>query len=307
MRSPLAIGLAAVLSVVVTILPGVRARGQEPASPTFRASADSVSVDVSVRRDGRPVTGLLAPDFELIDNGVAQAITELSYEKLPIDVTVALDVSASVSGPVLEQLRRAVRQLRDDLDARDRLKLLTFNMQTTRLVDFVPAKTPIDAQLESITASGSSSIFDVVSVALASPVAPDRRQLIMLFTDGKDSTSIVTPAVLIDMARLTSPTIAIFLGGKTTGVVFATEPTTPPAYRQLYDQLAAETGGVVAIVTGESRIQTMFQRVLADFRSSYVLHFAPRGVARDGPHTLAVRVNRPGTFEVRARAGYVWR
>lgn len=298
MKAALAIGVAVVLSV------------HDQASPTFRASADSVSVEVSVRRDGRPVTGLLAADFELLDNGVAQAITEISYEKLPIDVTVALDVSASVSGAVLEQLRSAVRQLRDDLDSRDRLKLMPFNMQTIRLVDFVPAKTSIDAQLDSISPSGSSSIFDVVAVALASPVAPDRRQLIMLFTDGMDSTSIVTPAVLIDMARRTSPTVAIVLGGVTTGGVFAAAPSIPPAYRQLYDQLAAETGGTVSVVTGESRIRTMFQRALAEFRSSYVLHFAPKGVASGGAHTLAVRVKqpgRPGTFEIRARAGYLWR
>jgi len=46
--------------------------------------------------------------------------------------------------------------------------------------------------------------------------------------------------------------------------------------------------------------------MVQDFRSSYVLFFTPRGVERAGPHTLEVRVKRPGV-EVRARRGYIWR
>ena len=79
---------------------------------TLRTGADIVSVEASVRREKRPVTGLKITDFELLDNGVPQEISDLSYERLPIDVTVVLDVSASVTGAVLDQLRQSVRQLK---------------------------------------------------------------------------------------------------------------------------------------------------------------------------------------------------
>jgi hypothetical protein len=35
----------------------------------------------------------------VLDNNVRQTVTDLSFEKLPVDVTVALDVSASVTDP----------------------------------------------------------------------------------------------------------------------------------------------------------------------------------------------------------------
>jgi hypothetical protein len=51
-----------------------------------------------VRRDRRAVVSLTAADSELLDNGVRRRISDVTYEKLPIDVTVVLDVSSSVTG-----------------------------------------------------------------------------------------------------------------------------------------------------------------------------------------------------------------
>ena len=100
--------------------------------PTFRSTADAVRVDVSVQRGGRPVAGLTIADFDLVDEGVAQTITSVSYERLPIDVTVALDVSASVSGRLLADLRQSIEQLEGRLREGDRLKLIAFNMRVRR-------------------------------------------------------------------------------------------------------------------------------------------------------------------------------
>jgi VWFA-related protein len=285
------------------------ARQQEPAA-TFRSGADVVSVEASVRRDKRPMTGLKISDFELLDNSVPQEISDLSYERLPIDVTVVLDVSASVTGPVLDQLRQSVRQLKADLGSRDRLKLVAFNMQVRRLVDFEAPASPTDAAFASLSGHGSSAIFDSVAVALAAPAAEGRRHLIVLFSDGQDSSSITDPDVLFDVARRTTPTVAIVLASaipEHMASPFARSPGRPPiTIGRLYDQLARETGGVVVATSPGDSLASMFRRVLADFRSSYVLYFTPRGVDRAGSHTLQVRVKQDGA-EVRARRGYLWR
>jgi len=128
--------ILAVLAVaIVAATPSAAVSQQEPAA-TFRAGTDIVSVEAAVRRDRRPVAGLKIADFQLLDNGVPQQISDVSYERLPIDVTVVLDVSASVTGAVLDQLRQSVRQLKTDLGGSDRLKLVAFNQQVRRLADF---------------------------------------------------------------------------------------------------------------------------------------------------------------------------
>jgi VWFA-related protein len=295
---------------MVAAMPAGAAPQQEPRA-TFRAGADVVAVEAAVRRDKRPVTGLKISDFQLLDNGVPQQISDLNYERLPIDVSVVLDVSASVTGPVLEQLRQSVRQLKADLGPLDRLKLVAFNMQIRRLADFEAPAAATDSAFASLSGRGSSAIFDSVAVQLAGPALEGRRQLVVLFTDGQDSSSITDPEALFDVARRTTATIDIVLAStapeRNSASPFARSPGRPPiTIGRMYDQLARETGGLVVPTAPGENLASTFRRTLADFRASYVLYFTPQGVPQSGSHTLDVRVKQDGT-DVRARRGYVWK
>jgi hypothetical protein len=73
----------------------------------------------------------------------------------------------------------------------------------------------------------------------------------------------------------------------------------------LYRAIAAETGGRLLQITPRDNLSSAFRRILDDFRSSYVLHFVPTGVAAGGVHTLDVQVDREGV-EVRTRTEYEW-
>lgn len=267
----------------------VQSQGQAPA---FVARTDAVTVDVSVRRGTRSVGGLHVSDFEVFDNGVRQSPT-LSVESLPIDVTILLDVSGSVSGPVLDQLRQSVSELRADLKAGDRLRLLAFNMRVVRLIDVDAPPAMIDQVFASLTPGGGSAVLDGLAVALASPIAAERRAFIVAFTDGQDRSSVIAPGQLLDVARRTSPAV---------NAVLATSIKRPED--DLYAALAAETGGHAESLKPGDRLGSAFRRLLTQFRESYVLRYAPTGVERIGTHTIDVRVARPDVV-VRARRGYV--
>src|SRR5262245_25993935 len=202
----------------------------------FRSTAEAVSLEVSVRRSNRTTyTGLKAEDFEVLDNGVKQEIVDVTYGKLPIDVTIALDVSYSVSGSMLERLRRAVTQLMRDMGHEDRLKLILFNARINRVVDFTRDITAVERALTTVSAGGGTTVYDTLSVALVSATAPDRRQLIVCFSDGADSNSTTDPEVLIDVARRTRATI---------GFVLPPPPTMP---------VMSSKNGVLTMITGTAR------------------------------------------------------
>jgi VWFA-related protein len=262
-------------------------------TPAFSASADVVTVGVSVRRGGRPVRDLGLENFALTDNGVPQSLASISYERLPIDLTVVLDVSGSVTGPVLEQLRRAVADVRRSLQPQDRLRLITLSARVRQIVDFDAAPGAVEAAFAAVAPGGASAVLDAIAVALASGGSPDRRQLIVLFSDGRDSSSVSTPDALLAVARATTPTVS---------VVLAT-PARVPSDR-IYTEVAAETGGTVVSLLPTDNLGDSLRSALDQFRSSYVLTYVPIGVERAGAHTLDVRVNQPG-LDVRARRGYV--
>jgi Ca-activated chloride channel family protein len=255
------------------------------------------------------VTGLTAADFELLDNGVSQEITEVAYEKLPIDVTLLLDVSASVTGDVLDQLRRALRQVRADLGPADRLRLITFNMRVRRLVDFGRAPDDMDRALGSLRGMGSSAVFDALAVALSGAGTPGRRRLIVLFSDGQDSGSITEPASLLEVARRSTPTVAFIVRAATAqrpASLLRTSAGAPQTVAALCERIAAETGGIVSALKPDESLSNSFRRMVQEFRSSYVLYFTPRDIESSAAHTIDVRVKRPGV-DVRARRGYVWK
>jgi Ca-activated chloride channel family protein len=294
---------------------GLQARLDQTPQATFRAAASAVVVDVSVRdRSRRPIAGLTANDFQVFDNGVAQRVDEVSYAKLPIDVTVALDVSYSVTGRLLDTLQDSVVQLMRDLGPDDRLKLILFNMRVMRTVDFTSDVRAVERVIREATAGGGTALLDAISVALVSASAPDRRQLIVFFTDGSDSVSTTPPAMLTSVAQRTRATLTfvtpaatttlVTVPGTASGTSTGTRITTGRAGgNPLFPALAAETGGSLLPVSDNSNLSATFRRILADFRSAYVLYYNAQGVERGGYHTIEVKVSRENATVV-ARRGY---
>lgn len=301
------------LAALVAALPAERMGAQEQL-PTFRSMANAVAVDVTVRDSKRKsVIGLKASDFEVYDNGVRQEVAEVSYGKLPIDVTVALDVSFSVTGLMLERLRSGVVTLMRDLAREDRLRLMLFNSRVARVVDFTTDERKVETAIKGAVAGGGTALFDTISVALVSTTPTDRRQLVVVFTDGNDSTSTTQPATVTNVALRTRAAVAMVLPGNGPIVLTGAATTqqvlggikvslTPQLYDGFFQSLALATGGSVVRTNAASDLSSVFRQVLEEFRSAYVLLYDAKGVER-GYHELEVKLKRDG-LTVFARRGY---
>jgi VWFA-related protein len=225
------------------------AHAAQQAPPTFRAGADAVQIEVSVRDRSRPVLGLSATDFLVSDDGVSQRVAAVSYGVKPIDVTVVLDVSLSVTGQMLDRLRRAVRQLMTDRGPEDRLKLIMFNSRVLRVVDFTTDADVVDRAIREASAGGGSSILDAVSVAAVAATDPDRRHLVMIFTDGSDSSSVLTPEVVANVIERTTSAVSAVVTLRN----FATVSNAPGSGTALLQLLARSTGGVYLPILSASQ------------------------------------------------------
>ncbi len=275
-------------------------------SSRFRSQVAAVRVDALVTSGRRPVTGLTAANFELRDNGVLQTITDVHHEMLPLNVVCAFDVSGSVAGVPLGHLKEGLRGVISALGADDRAALLTF-ADRIQLHSALTADRPrLRALADTVTAGGTTSLFDAVFAALALRETDAGRTLLLLFSDGRDTSSWLTARKLVESARRTDVVIypvtirsipLVMFNGR----VRSTQRSEPS--ERLLDALADETGGRVVFASDEAALERTFLEVLSEFRQRYVISYTPTGVSDTGWHTTEVKL-RGKSGEVRARRGY---
>jgi VWFA-related protein len=297
--------------------------------PVFRAAVDAVLVDVEVLDGGRAVTGLATPDFELLDQGVPQAIEAGSLKNVPIDLTLVLDTSGSVEGRRLDRIKSGVRDTAQWLRADDRWRVISVAHVLHEVVPMQPVSTP--TAIDGLQAGGGTALFDAVIAGLMRPRSPGRRQMLVVYTDGDDASSITDAAAMLDVGRLSDAEVHVvvpienardrldavagplFLVNKRSSLidqVTARAEAGPAGSGQLFPnedtftELTARTGGRLFIVDYQDSVGDAFKRILDEYRTSYVLQYTPTGVPREGWHELAVRVKRPGRLQVVARKGY---
>ena len=93
----------------------VRVEGQRPVDlrdKNFRASSELVTTAVTVRdADGRLVTNLTQADFTIEEDSVAQRITQFTNQRVPVSLSLTLDISDSMRGQRDGRRARRARQL----------------------------------------------------------------------------------------------------------------------------------------------------------------------------------------------------
>lgn len=259
-------------------------------SPTFSASREAVRVDVLVSARGRPIAGLQPSDFAISDNGRPQQVDLATFEELPIDLVLTLDMSGSVAGTRLEHLRQAGRGVLKALKPRDRASLVTFSHVVARRVPLTTDLAAVRTALDAAEGSGETALVDGIYASIALGAGEAGRGLIIVFSDGMDTASWLSPDALLDTAKRSN--VVVY-------VVSAGDRHAPP----LLGELAAATGGSLLTVSSTARLEAAFLQILEEYRHRYVVSYSPVGADEAGWHRLEVRV--PGRqATVRARPGY---
>ena len=276
------------------------ATAQSP--PVFRSEVEVVRLEVLVTRNGVPVGGLTAADFEVRDGGTLQTLKPIREEQTPIDVVLALDLSQSVNGTKLEALRDAAGAFLDGLhpsvnalnpgEDGERAALLVFQEQVRLLQPLTPSLGRVRQALQNVTARGSTALLDATYSSLRLLEPGPRRTVIVIFSDGLDSLSWLTSAQVVEAAARSDALIfAVAARGRG-------DPENP-----FLHEVTKATGGRVWTALSERELRPRFLNALDEIRSRYLLSYSPEGVDFPGWHPLTVRLKQ-GKGEVLTRPGY---
>lgn len=326
-RFPAALIVGMVATVGVASAPQ-----QQPQRPTFRAGTDVVTVTAFVRQGNLTVPDLTAADFLVTDNDVRQTVTVIPGEAVPFDLTIVLDLSGSVEC-MLDNLKRQVREVAALLRPDDRLRVVTFSSKIVDVFGFLPGD--VDLPLDTLHAGLLTPLYDAMAMTLMRVRPADRGQLVVLLTDGIDTSSTFTLDGVREIALRSEDVFDLFIVHpspvalpaacgdsdphvNTRGGWLPERPDFIPGARsvagsapieggfptQIMGDIARLTGGEMSELYEREHIPGDLKQAMDDLRASYILQYTVQGVSPKGRHKIAVRINRPGDFSVRARREY---
>jgi VWFA-related protein len=260
-------------------------------TPTFSTRTETVRVDVSVLDRGQVVRGLRAADFEVLDNGVPQRVEFVGFEDTPVGVMLALDMSGSVQGTRLDQLRAAGARMTASLRPTDAAGLIAFSDRVVVRSALTSDPDRLSAALRQPAPGGDTALVDAVYAAMVTGAGTTGRPIVIVFSDGADTASFLAPDLVLDAARRLGPSVyAVTTAGAERG--------------GFLEDLVRLTGGRRFDATLD-RLGETFAAILDESRQRYLLSYTPENVARGGWHELTVRVKGRDRIEIHTRPGYL--
>jgi VWFA-related protein len=261
-----------------------------PEQTTFTSRIDAVRVDVLVTENGRPVEGLTPGDFEVLDNGVRQRVDLASFEQIPLNVVLALDMSASLQGLRLGHLQTAGKAVLDGLKPGDRAALVTFSHVVAPTQGLTDNLDRVRTALDQARGEGMTSLIDATHAGMLLGESDAGRSLLIVFSDGVDTSSWLTASAVLETARRGD----VVVYGVEVGERRASFPR----------DLTEVTGGRMFAIESTKDLSVTFSSILEEFRMRYLISYSPQGVPTGGWHRLEVRVRNRGVT-VQARPGYL--
>jgi len=265
--------------------------GRAQQSPAFSSRIEAVRVDVLVTDNGQPVRGLKPGDFEVIDNGVPQVVDLVSFDEVPLNVILALDMSDSVAGDRLEQLRGAGGGVLAALKKGDQAALVSFSHVVQLSAGLTSDVASVQAALGDAQSSGQTALVDGTYAGIMVGESDAGRALLIVFSDGVDTSSWLRADAVLDAAKRAD---VVVYG---VSVVSRLKP-------EFLRELTSLTGGRLFEIDKTANLASTFLGILDEFRHRYLVSYTPKGVAKDGWHKLDVRV-RNRRAAIKARPGYL--
>jgi Ca-activated chloride channel family protein len=277
-----------------------------PTDAQIRVSTQTVPMYVTVTdKDKRLVADLVQGDFEVYDNGKLQTLTNFSNQPVPITVVVMLDTSGSMT-LALDFVKQAAEEFILRLLPEDRAKVGAFNdkleVHPEPGLPFSGNRDQLIRLMKELDFGYPTRLYDAVDYSIEQLRDVEGRKVVVVFTDGEDTSSKMGSGEVLDRARA-EEVMVYSIGLENEYFDGARKVRTNPdrGLRRLSD----ETGGGFFILklNEKDQLGETFTRVAQELHAQYVLGFSPQ--ALDGKvHKLEVKVKRPG-MAARARRSYV--
>ena len=272
---------------------------------TFKTNVSLVRLLVTVKNaGGELIGGLEQADFSITDNGAPQSVAVFERRTAqPLSVVLALDISGSTASNLKYQtdsLTRFSRALFADGNPDDAAAVITFNWEVVRRTNFTRKLTNIESSLRNLKAEAGTSLYDGMLLSADELKRRDGRRVLVLITDGGDTTSSTDFHKALEAAHKADAVIYCILV-----VPISNDAGRNVGGENALTQFSNGTGGRVFLPTVGPALDAAFATILRDLRTQYLVGYYPKAVplSKNRFHTVKLTLRDPA-LSAQTRSGY---
>lgn len=296
---------ALLIAGLALVLPLAVPQQQPEAPPVFRSDVRLVRLLATVKDfNGRLVGDLSREEFTVLDNGVRQEIAVFEkYTEQPLSIALLMDTSASISKDLkiaTASVKKFVQSVVHEGNPNDEVALFTFNHQVQQHTGYTRKLGQIDRRVQPLKAEAGTSLYDALWFAARSLEGRPGRHVIVVITDGGDTTSTYRYHDALEAAHKTdAPIYSIML------MPITNDPGRNIGGENALFSLAASTGGQRFLPSGGPELDQALSDILRDLRTQYLIGYYPKNLpkTRERFHSVRVDVTRRDLRAV-TRSGY---
>ncbi len=284
--------LIGLMMILFSLALQAQEKKQAAGDEVLKIDTDLVMVEVTAMdKRGNYVRNLTADDFRLFIDGQQRKIeffnvTDQTTQSRPLAVVFALDLSGSLKPDEIETLRTSALKFTEIMKGESVFAALAFNYEVKVFQEFTPEQKKIErafAKMEHF--GGSTRIYDAIDKAVLmlsrrahfSKSNKPLRRIVIVITDGFDSSSMVESRELIRRANAAGVTVySITLPSYILSASRNTERVITPLDAT---RIVAATGGRDFAADARD-FAPVFKALAEEIRASYGLAYYPE--MRDG-------------------------
>jgi Ca-activated chloride channel homolog len=283
----------------------VPARLQSQQSSNFSAHVDLVSMAVTVAdKRHRLITDLSAGDFAIYEDGKPQILSAFAAGERSgpqLHVGVLLDVSGSQGLDLPFTQAASITFLKTLGDAAVDVTFVDFATEVRSgrypQVDFPR----LFERIRGLKADGETALYDAVGLYLGAAGEQDGRKVMVLYTDGADSSSRLRLNELMDLLKASDSTVY------TIGALENQPDVVRSQQRKILERIAEATGGVAFFPSKVGDLNRIYEQIVGEVRAQYTIGYLSTNEKADGAwRKVEIKIARSDakSLRIRSRRGY---
>lgn len=279
---------------------------KNPDDNTFKVNVRLVNVFASVTDvHGSPVGDLSKDDFKVLEDGIPQTISVFDKESdLPLNIVLAVDTSESTRRDMKLETTSAKRFVRSIMRPVDHLSLFQITETVDQLTGFTADVRMIERGIDRLQPGAGTAVFDTIFLASDSLIDRKGRKVLVLITDGGDTTSKTDYENALRRAVQAEALIYSII------IV----PVAADAGRNLGGehaliQMSKDTGGKYYYAESIATLDEAFRKISEELRTQYLIAYYPnRRLSDSAFRRIQVEIAKKNpngeSLQVRHRNGY---